>query len=75
MERTKTKVDIVFADPPYNMPLEDFERIAKMVFENELLLEGGQLIIEHSVHTDLSKFDHFNDKRKYGGSIFSFFVL
>ena len=75
LERTKTKADIIFADPPYNLPLEDFERIVKMVFENDLLLEDGQLIIEHSVHTDLSNFEHFSSKRKYGGSVFSFFVL
>jgi len=73
LEKTRSKADIVFADPPYSLPLDDFEKIVKLVFENELLLEDGQLIIEHSSHTDLSQFDHFSNKRKYGGSVFSFF--
>lgn len=73
LKRVKSKADIIFADPPYALPLEDFEKIVKLVFENNLLLEDGQLIVEHSVHTDLSNFDHFNNSRKYGGSVFSFF--
>lgn len=73
LERTKIKADIIFADPPYALPLEDFEKIVNLVFENDLLLEDGRLIIEHSVHTDLSNFDYFSNKRKYGGGVFSFF--
>jgi len=73
LERTKAKADIIFADPPYALPSEDFQRIVKLVFENDLLLEDGQLIIEHSSHTDLSDLDNFSDKRKYGGCVFSFF--
>lgn len=75
LERTKVKADIIFADPPYAMAREDFEKIVNLVFQKELLLEDGKLIIEHSVHTDLSNLKHFTKKRKYGGSVFSFFVL
>lgn len=73
LERTKSKADIIFADPPYALPIGDFERIVKLVLENNLLFEEGQLIIEHSTHTDLSSFNNFRNKRKYGGSVFSFF--
>ena len=73
LEKTKTKVDIIFADPPYDMPQEEFERIPAYVFGNELLLENGTLIVEHASQMDLSDLDHFNEKRKYGGSVFSFF--
>ncbi len=73
LEKTRTKADIIFADPPYALSQDDFEKIVNLVFENKLLLEDGQLIIEHSAHTDLSNFDYFSNKRKYGGSVFSFF--
>lgn len=71
--RASLKFDIIFADPPYDRPIEEFLRIRELVFEREMLLEGGLLIIEHSKHTDLSKEEHFAQNRKYGGSIFSFF--
>ncbi len=75
LEKTSVKADIIFADPPYNMALEDFERIPELVFKNELLLEEGVLVIEHAKQTDLSHLDNFINKRKYGGSVFSFFEL
>jgi len=73
LERTKAKSDIIFADPPYALPLEDFEKIVNLVFDNDLLLEEGILVVEHSSHTDLSNLRNFSNKRKYGGSVFSFF--
>jgi len=73
LEKTALKTDIIFADPPYDMPLQDFERIPELVFKNEVLLEDGVLVIEHSKQTDLSHLTNFNEKRKYGGSAFSFF--
>ena len=71
--RGSLKFDIIFADPPYDKPLEEFLRIRELVYEKEMLLEGGVLIIEHSKHTDLSNEEHFEQSRRYGGSIFSFF--
>ena len=73
LEKAPVKADIIFADPPYDMKLEDFAKIAELVFEKQALLEDGQLIIEHSKHTDLSNLDHFTESRKYGSSVFSFF--
>lgn len=73
LERAGTKADLIFADPPYNFDKEEFSRIAELVFFNELLLEDGQLIIEHSKHTDLSDLPHYIQSRKYGSSVFSFF--
>jgi len=73
LEKTSLKADIIFADPPYNMPLADFERITALVFQNEILLKDGVLIMEHAKQTDLSHLPYFNNKRKYGGSVFSFF--
>lgn len=73
LEKNKVKYDIIFADPPYDFTKEQFERIAKLVFENDLLEDDGLLIIEHSAHTSLEQLEHFSNNRKYGGSVFSFF--
>lgn len=73
LERTKITHDIIFADPPYDIPLEQFKKIISLVFENQLLASNGLLIIEHSKHTNLSDSIHFTDTRHYGGNAFSFF--
>ncbi|MCH4823304.1 RsmD family RNA methyltransferase [Gramella lutea] len=73
LERSPVKADIIFADPPYNLEKEEFAKIVELVFENKFLLEDGQLILEHSKHTDLSDLTHFRESRKYGSSVFSFF--
>lgn len=73
LEKANLKANIIFADPPYDLPLEQFEKIAKLVFENNLLAEEGMLIIEHSKHTSLTHLPHFSFEKRYGGSVFSFF--
>lgn len=73
LEKSNIKSDIIFADPPYGMDIADFLKIPELVFKNELLLEDGVLIVEHSKHTDISEHPNFSDSRKYGGSVFSFF--
>ena len=67
--------DIIFSDPPYNFTDDQFERIIKIVFNRNLLNAEGYLIIEHSKHSDLSLFPHFQFSKKYGGSVFSFFSV
>jgi 16S rRNA (guanine966-N2)-methyltransferase len=73
LEKAPVKADLIFADPPYNLEKKDFKRIADLVFANSLLNEDGQLVIEHSKHTDLSDLAYFREGRKYGSSVFSFF--
>lgn len=73
LEKNKAKFNVIFADPPYDLSLENFEKIIQLIFENQMLEEGGSLIIEHSKHTDLSQTPHFVEIRTYGGSVFSFF--
>ncbi len=73
LQRNTEKFDIIFADPFYDMELTDFEKLPELVFENDLLLEDGVLIIEHSNRTSLAEFPHYKNSRKYGGSVFSFF--
>jgi len=73
LERNTEKFDIIFADPFYDMELSNFEKLPQLVFENDLLLEDGVLIIEHSNRTSLAEFPNYKNSRKYGGSVFSFF--
>ncbi|GAA4315196.1 16S rRNA (guanine(966)-N(2))-methyltransferase RsmD [Mucilaginibacter gynuensis] len=65
------KYDLIFADPPYD--LNKIPEIPKIVFEKELLVTGGLLIVEHQSLQNLSGHPNFTDQRKYGHSSFSFF--
>ncbi len=73
LEKTVLKFDVIFADPPYQMPLVDFENLPQLVFENHLLTDNGMLIIEHASQMNLSHLPYFAEQRKYGSSKFSFF--
>lgn len=73
LSENKEQFDIIFADPFYDMAMEDFTKLAELVFINKLLLEDGVLIIEHSKRTSLEHLPYFDNSRKYGGSVFSFF--
>lgn len=75
LEKAKTSFDVIFADPPYDLPQKDFEKIAELVFEKEVLNDDGVLIIEHSKHTKLDHMGHFSYQKNYGGSVFSFFEI
>ena len=73
LEGTTDTFDIIFADPPYNLPLESFKKVHELVFNKGLLRPDGTLILEHSKQMDLSQLSHFISQRKYGSSLFSFF--
>jgi 16S rRNA (guanine(966)-N(2))-methyltransferase RsmD len=74
LKNHKGSYDIIFADPPYAIEQDEFLQIVDSVFENNLLNDDGILIIEHSKHTDLSSHAAFDNQRKYGGTVFSFFL-
>lgn len=63
--------DLIFADPPYDM--ENIEDVPKLIFEKQLLAEGGIFILEHSKNEHFDTNPHFNFMRKYGNVHFSFF--
>lgn len=73
LERSQSTYDIIFADPPYDIALEDFNKIVASVFTQELLNPDGLLIVEHSKHTKLQDDTHYVETRHYGGNAFSFF--
>lgn len=75
LEKTTQKATVIFADPPYEFTVEQFSRIPLLVFQNDLLEENGQLIVEHSKHTDLSHLENYSNSKNYGGNVFSFFKV
>ncbi len=65
--------DVIFADPPYRWA--KLAVIPEWIFENNLLLPGGILIVEHDVHTYLEHYREFVESKKYGQTVFSFFKM
>ena len=63
--------DLIFADPPYD--LNRLPEIPGMIFDKNLLVHNGLLIIEHQSLQNLSKHPTFVEQRSYGHSSFSFF--
>jgi 16S rRNA (guanine966-N2)-methyltransferase len=71
VSKTKSTYDLIFSDPPYDA---DFHKeLADKVFGNDLLNDGGWLIVEHGRQTDLSSMPFFHDVRNFGNVYFSFF--
>lgn len=75
IEKSNSKYNIIFADPPYALDQKMFDTIVLSVFTHDLLEEEGMMIIEHSKYTKLDHLIHFSFKKSYGGSIFSFFEM
>jgi 16S rRNA (guanine966-N2)-methyltransferase len=71
LENTSAKYDLIFADPPYDLP--NIPKIQELVFEKGLLKEEGILIIEHGPKTKMEELKGFTEHRKYGNVNFSFF--
>ncbi len=67
----KEKFDLIFADPPYNLP--NFGTIPELILNSGLLNPGGIFIIEHSKSYDFSMLPGFDQKRTYGSVNFSIF--
>jgi 16S rRNA (guanine966-N2)-methyltransferase len=69
--RMKKSFDIIFADPPYDLP--NFDTVAEKVLKSKLLAPESLFILEHSKDRDYTQFPEFYDQRKYGSVNFSFF--
>jgi len=67
----KAQYDIVFADPPYDMP--HIEELPELIFRQNILKPDGILIVEHSKRNDFTGNEHLFDHRNYGNVHFSFF--
>ena len=71
LNSTKIKVDLIFADPPYEM--KGLEDIPKLVLKNNLIKPDGLLILEHGDSQSFKDFPHFAEERNYGNVNFSIF--
>jgi 16S rRNA (guanine(966)-N(2))-methyltransferase RsmD len=67
----RVRYDIVFADPPYDMP--QIEEIPAFISWNNILKPDGILVLEHSKRNDFTNHEHIIDHRRYGNVHFSFF--
>ena len=63
--------DIVFADPPYDMP--GFAEIPGRILASKVVRPGTLVIVEHSKNHDFSSLPGFFDHRVYGSVNFSLF--
>ena len=66
------KYDLIFAGPPY--ALGNIDDLPKLIFEKELLKEGGWFILEHTPRNDYRNFPFFRNQKNYGTTIFSIFI-
>jgi 16S rRNA (guanine(966)-N(2))-methyltransferase RsmD len=72
LKRTSQQFNIIFADPPYDW--NNYNTIPELVFEKQLLLPDGFLVIEHAVSIDFQSHPKFYQQRNYGKVNFSFFA-
>jgi 16S rRNA (guanine(966)-N(2))-methyltransferase RsmD len=63
------KFDLIFADPPYDLP--EFDQVLPRILESRMLKPGTIIIIEHSKVRDYSTLPQFLDHRVYGSVNFS----
>ena len=65
------KFSCIFADPPYQ--LEDLPTLPDLIFEKQMLADGGVFILEHSKEHSFENHPCFWQHRKYGKVNFTFF--
>ena len=65
--------DVIFADPPYDLP--HFGGIPKRVLDSSLVHDGTLFVMEHPREHDFSGLPHFSQQRVYGKVNFSLFEI
>lgn len=73
VDTSAKKYDIIFADPPYDLP--NFAEVPERILSSKMLKEDTVIVIEHSKKFDFSHLPHFYDHRVYGSVNFSIFKL
>tara|TARA_B100001057_G_scaffold149930_1_gene149822 strand:- start:143 stop:688 length:546 start_codon:yes stop_codon:yes gene_type:complete len=64
--------DIIFVDPPYLFSKDQYFEILTILKQKDVLLDNGEIIIEHSSNISLAEKNNKIEERKYGSSILSF---
>lgn len=73
LETATQPYDVVFADPPYDMP--GFAEIPGRILASKVVKPGTLVVVEHSKAHDFSALPHFLQHRAYGSVNFSLFLL
>ncbi len=71
LKRETESYDLVFADPPYDLPA--LTSIPEAVFDSQVMKAGAYLILEHPTSRKISEGHYFVEQRKYGNSSFSIY--
>ncbi len=71
VEKTGETYNIIFADPPFDLP--QFNEVPDAVLNSNALKPEGVFIIEHPKEYDFSSHPYFKEIRTYGKVNFSFF--
>ena len=73
LQNAGEKFDIVFADPPYDLP--GFNEIPRKVIDSGVIAPGGVFIMEHPSTSDFSSITGAIDHRRYGSVNFTIFKI
>lgn len=73
VENSARKYDVIFADPPYDLP--NFAEVPEKILESKMLKPDTIIVIEHSKKYDFSHLPHFYQHRHYGSVNFSIFKM
>lgn len=71
IQSVQTPVNLIFADPPYDM--DGFDEIPAMILSSKAVASGTVVVIEHNKTRDYSSLPGFVEKRVYGSVNFSIF--
>jgi len=74
LNSSKLKFDIVFADPPYNMPKKNYCKLIKLIFDKKIISNNGIIVLEHSSFLNFENHVKFLKSKKYGDVNFSFLI-
>ncbi len=62
---------LIFADPPY--AFHHYDKFLRKVFERNLLLPNGYLVLEHGEKQSFASHERFAFKKNFGTTVVSFF--
>ena len=71
VQKTSETYDIIFADPPFDLPT--FNQVPDAILNTDILAQEGLLIVEHPKEYNFSSHQSFKEIRNYGKVNFSFF--
>ncbi len=64
---------LIFADPPYDFRL--YDKFLRNIFERNLLLPSGYLVLEHSEKVSFKSHAQFAFQKNFGRTVVSFFTI